>query len=107
MKCYNVIRLRNSNFECNMKSHLDYESAKKIAEWFNSKNDKPEVSYEVIKHLVPMTTEELFDRYGDSVCELCKLNGHCKLSPGNVCEGEWCEVAADEFADENNIELTN
>ena len=53
-----------------------------------------------------MTREELFDRYEDSICELCKLNGHCKSTPSGItCEGNWCEDSSDEFAYENNIEI--
>lgn len=108
MKCYSVVRFNRLVQECVMKSHLDYESAKKISQYLNRINSKLEISYGVIKHLVPMTREELFSKYDDSICELCKLNGHCKSTPSGItCEGRWCEVSSDEFANENNIEITN
>ena len=78
MNCYNVVRFNGPNQDCVMKSHLDYESAKKISEYLNGINKKPEISYKVIKHLVSMTREELFGKYEDCICELCKLNRHCK-----------------------------
>lgn len=108
MNCYNVVRFNGPNQECVMKSHLDYESAKKISEYLNRINVKPEIRYEVIEYLVPMTREELFSKYEDSICELCKLNGHCKSTPSGItCEGNWCEESSDEFAYENNIEIIN
>ena len=91
-----------------MKSHLDHESAKKISEYLNGINKKPEISYRVVEYLVPMTREELFSKYEDSICELCKLNGHYKSTlSGITCEGNWCDESSDEFAYENNIEITN
>ena len=78
MNCYNVVRFNGPNQDCVMKSHLDYESAKKISEYLNGINKKPEISYRVIEYLVPMTREELFGKYEDCICELCKLNRHCK-----------------------------
>ena len=47
MNCYNVVRFNGPNQDCVMKSHLDYESAKKIAEYLNGINKKPEISYRV------------------------------------------------------------
>ena len=108
MNCYNVVRFNGQNQDCVMKSHLDHESAKKISEYLNGINKKPEIRYEVIEYLVPMTREELFTKYEDSICELCKLNGHCKSTPSGItCEGNWCQESSDEFAYENNIEITN
>ena len=78
MNCYNVVRFNGPNQDCVMKSHLDYESAKKIEQYLNRINKKPEIRYKVIEYLVPMTREELFSKYEDSICELCKLNRHCK-----------------------------
>ena len=47
-------------------------------------------------------------KYEDSICELCKLNGHCINTPSGItCEGNWCDESSDEFAYENNIEITN
>ena len=55
-----------------------------------------------------MTREELFGKYEESICELCKLNGHCINTPSGItCEGNWCDESSDEFAYENNIEITN
>lgn len=108
MNCYNVVRFIGPVQDCVMKSHLDYESVKKIEEYLHRINVKPEISYGIIKHLVPMTREELFDKYEDSICELCKLNRHCKSTlSGITCEGNWCDKSSDEFAYENNIEITN
>ena len=47
MNCYNVVRFNGPTQDCVMKSHLDYESAKKIAEYLNGINKKPEISYRV------------------------------------------------------------
>ena len=106
MNCYNVVRFNSSVQDCVMKSHLDYESAKKIEKYLNRINVKPEISYGIIKHLVSMTREELFSKYEDSICELCKLNGHYKSTPSGItCEGNWCDESSDEFAYENNIEI--
>lgn len=60
MKCYNVARFNGSVQDCVMKSHLDYESAKKITEYLNGINKKPEIRYRIVKYIVPMTREELF-----------------------------------------------
>ena len=108
MNCYNVVRFNGLIQDCVMKSHLDRESAKKISEYLNGINKKPEISYRVIEYLVPMTREELFTKYENCICELCKLNGHCKSTPSGItCEGNWCDESSDEFAYENNIEITN
>ena len=108
MNCYNVVRFNGPNQDCDMKSHLDYESAKKISEYLNGINKKPEIRYRVIEYLVPMTREELFAKYENCICELCKLNGHYKSTPSGItCEGNWCDESSDEFAYENNIEITN
>ena len=40
MNCYNVVRFNGPNQDCVMKSHLDYESAKKISEYLNGINKK-------------------------------------------------------------------
>lgn len=45
MNCYNVVRFNGLVQDCVMKSHLDYESAKKIADYLNGINKKPEISY--------------------------------------------------------------
>ena len=42
MNCYNVVRFNGPNQDCVMKSHLDYESAKKIADYLNGINKKLE-----------------------------------------------------------------
>ena len=62
MNCYNVVRFNGPNQDCVMKSHLDYESAKKISDYLNGINKKPEISYIVIKYLITMTREELFGK---------------------------------------------
>lgn len=108
MNCYNVVRFNGPEQDCVMKSHLDYESAKKISEYLNGINKKPEIRYRIVKFPVPMTREEVFGKYEDCICELCKLNGHCiNTAAGITCEGNWCEESSDEFADENNIEIIN
>ena len=67
MNCYNVVRFNGPNQDCVMKSHLDYESAKKIADYLNGINKKPEISYRVIKYLISMTREELLGKYEDCI----------------------------------------
>ena len=62
MNCYNVVRFNGPNQDCVMKSHLEHESAKKISQYLNRINTKLEISYGVIKHMVPMTREELFSK---------------------------------------------
>ena len=98
MNCYNVVRFNGPVQDCVMKTHLDYESAKKISEYLNGINKKPEIRYGVIKYLVPMTREELFGKYEDCICELCKLNGHCiNTADGITCEGNWCKLLQNDF----------
>lgn len=54
-----------------------------------------------------MTREELFDKYGEEICEYCTDNivREYYLRLGELCEGCFCEQAQDEFADEHDIEL--
>ena len=50
MNCYNIVRFNGSVQDCVMKSHLDYESAKKISEYLNGINKKLEISYRVVEY---------------------------------------------------------
>ena len=55
-----------------------------------------------------MTREELKNKYGDEICELC-LREYCtnRAYPETLCEGRYCDDAEVSFADERNIELEN
>ena len=54
-----------------------------------------------------MTRKELFDIYGEEICEYCTNNivPEYFLRLGELCEGRFCEQAQEEFADEYDIEL--
>ena len=53
-----------------------------------------------------MTREELRNKYGDEICELCLQEYfNNRAYPDTLCEGRYCEDAEDSFVDEHNIEL--
>ena len=55
-----------------------------------------------------MTREELRNKYGNQICELCCREYFINRAyPETLCEGRYCEDAEGSFADEHNIELEN
>lgn len=53
-----------------------------------------------------MTREELRNKYGNEICELCCREYLTNRAyPETLCEGRYCEDTEDSFADEHNIKL--
>ena len=53
-----------------------------------------------------MTREELRNKYGDEICELCCREYFTNRAyPDTLCEGRYCEDAEDSFANEHDIKL--
>lgn len=53
-----------------------------------------------------MTREELRNNHEDEICKLCcREYFTSRACPESLCEGIFCEVAEDSFADKHNIEL--
>jgi hypothetical protein len=53
-----------------------------------------------------MNREELRNNYGNDICELCYRSIFTNRAyPDTLCEGRYCDLAEEEFADEHNIEL--
>ena len=48
----------------------------------------------------------MVSEYDSAICDLCKKNGYLdNLAPCSTCEGNYCEQAQDDFAEENDIEI--
>ena len=53
-----------------------------------------------------LTREKLVSKYDTGICDLCRANGYLdNLAPCSTCEGNYCEYAQDDFAEENDIEI--
>ena len=53
-----------------------------------------------------MKRKELVNLHGEEICELCrKSEEYRSLALGMTCEGDFCERAQDEYANENDITL--
>ena len=53
-----------------------------------------------------LTKDEMVSEYDSAICDLCKKNGYLdNLAPCSTCEGNYCEQAQDDFAEENDIEI--
>ena len=55
-----------------------------------------------------LTKDEMVSEYDSAICDLCKKNGYLdNLAPCSTCEGNYCEQAQDDFAEENDIEISD
>ena len=53
-----------------------------------------------------LTREKLVYKYDAAICDLCIAYGYLQnLAPCSTCEGNYCEQAQDDFAEENDIEI--
>ena len=53
-----------------------------------------------------LTKDEMVSKYDTGICDLCRANGYLdNLAPCSTCEGNYCEYAQDDFAEENDIEI--
>lgn len=57
--------------------------------------------------MASMTREKLQNEFGNDICEYCNKNiiPEHNLGIGCLCEGNWCEEAQDDYAEQNNIKL--
>ena len=53
-----------------------------------------------------MSIEELFSEYNEDICKLCHERWFISRShPETLCEGNWCDEAVHDYAEEHNIDL--